>query len=203
VTEIALTRGLVAQVDCADLELLSGYRWHAGTCGRAAYGRTRSHQPDRKMLYMHRLIMGAQAGQIVDHINGDTLDNRRENLRLCTPRQNLMNTLRVKPNITGFRGVHYHAPRGRRKGYFAAVLKVEGRKYYSGYFGTAEAAARHRDALALKHHGEFAVLNFPDDVHPLEARRPYCKNTDQCAAKGLGHCSPCHAASIHLARMAA
>lgn len=103
---------------------------------------------------MHRLITGAGPSEVVDHINHDTLDNRRCNLRVCSHRQNLRNSRR-KPGKHGYVGVL------RSNRLFYGRITVDMRDVYTKGFEDPESAARARDQLALLHHGEFAFLNFP------------------------------------------
>lgn len=111
---------------------------------------------DGKTVYLHRLVMGAETGQEVDHINGDGLDNSRENLRIATRSQNCANRTDYRPK-SGFRGV-YAQPHGHT---WQVKISVGGRMVRGGNFADPEAAARKYDELAREHYGEFAVLNFP------------------------------------------
>lgn len=97
---------------------------------------------------------------MVDHRNQDTLDNRRSNLRSATRRQNRANSKR-QTSGTGFRGVTRDKRMKKGNMYYAAI-KAPGGVEYLGSFSTAEAAARAWDRAAVKHHGEFAALNFPN-----------------------------------------
>jgi hypothetical protein len=105
---------------------------------------------------MHRLILAAAAGQWVDHIDGDGLNNRRANLRICDPNQNAANSRRV-PNTIGYRGV-WRTIYGR---YYASITS-KGRAVRLGSFSTAIEAAVAYDEAAKELHGEFATLNFPE-----------------------------------------
>ena len=153
VRHIALTKGKFAIVDAADYDYLSQFRWHAKETRGRFYAAT---VINGKSVAMHRLLMNPPKGMIVDHIDGNGLDNRRANLRLCTPQQNRRNT---RP--TGkcpYLGV---SPAGRR---WKAKIKHEGHSIFLGYFDDPIAAARARDAAARKYHGPYAWLNFPDDA---------------------------------------
>lgn len=152
--EIPLTQGLVAAVDDEDFPRLSDSKWHAArSSGRGIYAKT--HLSRNKLLYMHRVILCALPGEFVDHINHDTLDNRRSNLRLCTAAGSARNTIHKLGN-SGFRGVR--AAGGR----FRAVIRFNGDLIHLGLFGNPVDAAVARDAAARRLHGEFAILNFPD-----------------------------------------
>jgi hypothetical protein len=101
--------------------------------------------------------MDAPDGVQVDHINRNTLDNRRSNLRLCTASQNRYNQKPRKDSVTGFKGVSFH-PDKKVKQWQAKII-VEGRKISLKYHATAEEAALAYNRAAVIHHGEFARLN--------------------------------------------
>ena len=161
---ISLTQGLYALVDDEDFDLIGSNRWHAvkmGTKNRPLFYAARNVTVAKnkgRLELMHRRIMQAPAGMVVDHINHDTLDNRRSNLRLCTQRDNMKN-MRSGPNKYGFRGISRSS-----LGTFIASIRVAGRANYLGCFPNAESAARAYDAAAINEFGEFAKLNFPEAV---------------------------------------
>lgn len=152
---IALTRGRFALVDAADYDALSAHRWHFD--GYYASRRGPEFAPGRsEHIYMHRAIVGAPADLEVDHRNADKLDNRRGNLRLASRRQNVVNAGKSRRNTSGFKGVSWHAQRGR----WRASIRANGRQVHLGLFDDPAAAARAYDSAAMVHHGEFARLNF-------------------------------------------
>jgi hypothetical protein len=159
---IPLTKGGVAVVDDGDFEWLSRNSWYLSQNGYAM--RSSAKDGVRFCLPMHRAITDAPSGMHVDHINGDKLDNRRENLRVCTPAQNQGN--RVAHAGRRFKGVIYQqkiAPKVR------AEIRRDGRARHLGCFSTEEEAARAYDRAAREQWGEFARLNFPDEVQQSNA----------------------------------
>ena len=132
---IPLTRGYTAIVDDADFELLSRYKWRATVItprNKVIYARgsVRQNVRQNKSFFMHRKIVGATKGQLVDHINRNGLDNRRCNLRFVTDSQNKYNCGKTKSNTSGFKGVVWH--RKARK--WQAQINVDKRTKYLGLF---------------------------------------------------------------------
>jgi hypothetical protein len=151
---IALTQGQFAIVDACDYERLSRHRWCAVRSGDGYYARR--SVPGGTIL-MHREIMKAPKGMVVDHIDGNRLDNRSCNLRVCTPQQNECN----KPprgRRSRFKGVYPHRDK------WQATIRHAGRTYYLGLFDDEVEAARARDRKARQLQGEFAYLNFPEET---------------------------------------
>jgi hypothetical protein len=154
---IPLTRGLFAIVDAEDYEWLSKYKWHAGRPTRAGkiYARRSTHGGG--VILMHRMIMNPPKGMVVDHINGNTLDNRRCNLWVCTQAENIQNGGLHKGAKNRFKGVY---PNGRK---WYGRVKYKGETYYLGLFDDEVEAAKARDRKALELYGKHAWLNFPPE----------------------------------------
>ena len=150
---VPLTRGYFALVDAADYERVMQYKWCATSEHRGTvYG---SCRPKGKTLLMHRLIMNAPPGKVVDHINGHGWDNRRDNLRLCDQMQNQWN-LHTARGTSRFKGVSWS--KQRRK--WLATIRCRGKSMYLGLFANEIDAARAYDDMASKLFGEYAHLNF-------------------------------------------
>lgn len=139
---IKLTRDRVAIVDDELFEDINKYLW----CFNGLYASRGNN------IYMHRVIMSAPKGVLVDHINGNGLDNRRENLRLCTHAQNLQNQKRKKNNTSGIKGVSW-CSKSRK---WDARIRLNMKQFYLGKFSSKEDAANAYAQAALKYHGEFA-----------------------------------------------
>ena len=154
---IPLTRGYQAFVDDEDYELVTQHKWTAHINVDGSVYAVRGRNKKCPHAFMHRLIMNAQPGQLVDHRNERTLDNRRSNLRLCKQAENLRNRGKTKANTSGFKGVTFRKSTGR----WIAQIKANYQHYYLGVFDTAKKAAKAYDTAALRLHGEFARLNFP------------------------------------------
>jgi len=120
----------------------------------------------QKTIQLHRFIVDAPRGKMVDHINGDGRDNRKENLRICTRSENNRNCNTPPRGRVGYYGVLYSPTRTKK--YKATIRdpKNQGARVFVGLFFTAEEAAVAYDKLAKELHGEFATLNFPDGVPP-------------------------------------
>lgn len=145
--EINLTQGRFALVDDEDFELLNKWKWHYSS----RYARRNMFLQKRPMHYE---ILEKRAGYVVDHINGNTLDNRRENLRYCLQSENIKNTKVRKDNTSGYKGVRFE------HGKYRAVIHANNQKMHLGMFDTPEDAARAYDKAAKRHHGEYARTNF-------------------------------------------
>lgn len=150
--EVPLTKGYVAVIDDDDADLVLGSRWHVSISSRP-YART---DIDGKNIFMHRRIMNPAPGLVVDHIDGDSLNNTRGNLRIATYSQNTANRAQINVrNTSGFTGVVRNG-----SGWMAQHRHLKS-YLYLGTYRTKEEAALAYDEKCRELYGEFAVLNFP------------------------------------------
>jgi HNH endonuclease len=114
---IELTQGQVTIVDAADYDWLNAFPWHAkwNHSTKSFYAMRRIEPKSNQRVRMQNVILGLapRCGLFGDHINGNTLDNRRENLRVATQSQNNMNRKRFSNNTSGHPGVAFHKGHGR------------------------------------------------------------------------------------------
>lgn len=150
--EIPLTQNKVTIVDDSNFDFLNKWKWYFQ--GRYAAREARTSDGGVKKIYLHRLVLNTPDGVATDHINGNTLDNRRENLRTCSKKENLRNRGKQKNNVSGYKGVYRH-----RDGAWVAKIQVDGKHRALGSFKTKEEAAFVYNNAAKKYFGEFAYLN--------------------------------------------
>lgn len=156
---LELTKGQYALVDDEDFAELNRHAWSA-SFAKATGSYYAQRKEKGKMIMLQRQVMkvkGSGRRRRVDFINGDTLDCQKQNLRLCTPKQDAGNARLRKTNTTGFRGVI--APSGRHR--WRANITIKGKSVKLGSFDSAQDAAKAYDVAAKKHFREFARLNFP------------------------------------------
>jgi|SRR6185503_13729917 len=151
---IPLSKGKTTILDDEDFLFAAGMQWNFAN----GYARTTVVINSKlatfktKVIYLHRMLMGLTDGdkRRVDHINGDGLDNRRENLRLCTPTQNSMNARVGKRSKTGVRGVFLR----KKTGKWVATLTVN-KCTWTRIFNTFEEAVAARTEKEISAYGEF------------------------------------------------
>jgi hypothetical protein len=133
-----------AIIDTEDIPLVSSRKWCSDKGNYVISG--------KESLYLHRLIMNANNGQTIDHINHNGLDNRKANLRFCTYVQNMQNSKMSSNNNSGVKNVCKVNGRDR----WDVTLRVNGKKKYIGRFNTLEDAKLSAQKSRLKYHGAFA-----------------------------------------------
>jgi hypothetical protein len=149
------------KIDDCDLPLFNSHKWYVGGT-KMAYLCTNIRLPNGRWtkVYLHRLIMNAPKGVQVDHINGDTWDNRRCNLRLCTNTQNSRNRRKRESTSSLYKGVYWNKATGK----WMAYIKVDGAQKHLGLFQDEASAARTYDIAAIESFSAFANLNFPKKI---------------------------------------
>jgi hypothetical protein len=153
--------GCQVQIDESDAVLLIQHRWSVKKERHTRYART---QIDGKYVYMHRLLLGSPEG-FVDHINGDGLDNRRENLRVANQSQQNQNSIgHPGRRKSRYKGVFWwRNPKLASGGYWIASVTVNGNGFRE-YFRTEIEAAMRYNEMAKEHFGEFARLNIIEEA---------------------------------------
>jgi len=135
--------------DLSDFDLVSEYSWSMAKEGYVLGFK------NGKRVRLHRLLMEAPRHLVVDHMNGDPSDCRRENLRLATQRKNSYNSCKPKSNTTGFKGVCFDTRRGK----YLSSIHPNGRTVFLGYYDKPEEAAQAYDRAASCYFGEYAKTN--------------------------------------------
>jgi hypothetical protein len=147
--EIQLSRGKTVLVDDQDYAYLSQWNWHWHP---ASNNNGNGYAMRRGSIRMHREILGAKKGDIVDHINGNGCDNRRENLRICSASESSQN---VRPyGISGYKGVYVSGDK------WQAMIRQNGKLQHLGVFVDSRAAAVAYDTAAKEIYGANCKTNF-------------------------------------------
>lgn len=148
--------GRIVLIDDEDLELFHRHKWHLNNSSLRHPYLVRREKVNGKIVgfVFHREALGTPKGRFVDHINCDTLDNRRTNLRECTHAENMRNRRLSVKSTTGYKGVSLD--RNRPDKPYAAHIKVNKKTVHLGRFTTAEQAHEAYVAAAKDLHGEFA-----------------------------------------------
>jgi hypothetical protein len=157
--EIKLTQDQVAIVDDENFERLNKHKWYAMRKRKTFYAAREVISGERKLqILMHREILNAPLGVHVDHVDGNGLNNKINNIRICTRSQNQYNRGITKRNKSGYKGVRWDEKAGK----FRSVIHFNHTEVFLGHFTSVIDAARAYDEAAIKYHGEFAKLNIPE-----------------------------------------
>lgn len=157
---VSRKHNIYALIDSADFKKVNKYNWYVFSTGKASkkqYVYTTIN--NKEWLYLHRYIMDAEKGKEVDHKNGNTLDNRKSNLRICNRKQQARNTSVRKNSEIAYKGVSLSKDKKRNKKYRARI-RINDKNIMLGRYLTAKEAAIMYDRAALKYYGEFARTNF-------------------------------------------
>lgn len=150
--KIPLTKGKFAVIDDDDYDKIAGYKW---CFAKAGYAASRKKNYGEQVL-MHRIILNAGKTQSVDHKNGNGLDNRKNNIRLCSHQQNMMNRKMPCHNTSGYKGVTWDKQMKK----WRAQLRHSKTNSYVGLFSNIVEAAKEYDKKAREVFGEYARTNF-------------------------------------------
>lgn len=156
---IPLTQGYKTKVSIEDYDEVKKHSWHTLTT-KTGFITAGTTDNNHRIILLSRFIMKPPKGMVVDHINHDTLDNRRENLRVCTHQENHFNT-KLSKNSTGYKGVRAinQLIKGRKYTYYYAQIQHNEKRLHLGSFKNPEDAAKAYDKKALELFGEFALTN--------------------------------------------
>jgi len=150
-----------AKVKPADYDHLRRYEWFAKKGTRNFYAVRRARGPKGSKLatiYMHRELIDVADGLLIDHVNQDSMDNRRANLRGATRAQNIRNRKKFSTSsVSKYKGIYRYKDKKR----WVARIMFERKRIHLGIFCDEIDAAKAYDRAAIKYHGEFASLNFP------------------------------------------
>lgn len=151
--KILLSSGYETLVSDEDYIKYGSLKWSVGLFGGGKYPYAIRTDVNNKTIYLHRLIMDAPKCKVVDHKDGDTLNNQRINLRICTQGQNTLNRVAIqKNNTSGHKGVFYRKDRRR---WIVVAWKNYKRKQFGSYVSKDEAIARYKTVIG-DYFGEFA-----------------------------------------------
>ena len=146
---VELNRGLEAHIDIADVPELAGYAWRALIHNET--GRAYAYRLEKgKCILMHRHLLSPTPSELVDHVDGNGLNNKRCNIRICTYQQNAANRVVDRINRLGLKGVQ------KSDGRYLARIQHKGRQYRLGGYDTPEEAAAAFRGAAIILNGEFA-----------------------------------------------
>ena len=154
--KIKLSQNKIAIVDDEDYEMLIKHKWYANKLKHKWYVNTNVRIANKRtVIRMHRMILKPNTNVQVDHINGNSLDNRKDNLRLCNNAENMRNRDKPRNNTSGYKGVTWNKDMKK----WQAQIMVNYINIILGYYKDIKKAARVYNEAALKYFGEYAYLN--------------------------------------------
>ena len=161
---VPLTNGGFTIIDDEDAAVIGEFKWHRCGVGARYAGRMTSQPGKKRRIYLHRALMDAPDGLEVDHINGDPLDNRRQNLRLVTRAQNAQNIRRPVGRL-GIRGVCWDSERAK----YSANATINGKSHRIGRYEKLEDAITavteyRREHMPFSAEAEFAQVQLAEEA---------------------------------------
>lgn len=144
-------------IDTEDWDKVKQYHWHINLNGNNFYVVTDiCNIEGHSILRLHRLVLNLLDNKIeIDHKFHNTLDNRKENLRICTHKNNSRNVKRFKNNVSGYKGVYWRKDTKK----WQVSIRYGNKLIHLGYFTDILEAAKKYNYAAIKYFGEFACLN--------------------------------------------
>lgn len=164
--QIILSHGLLTSVDEIDYDYLNQWLWYTLYAKQQKYAVRKPYSRELgksdQVILMHKVIAERKGIQsyCIDHIDRNGLNNCRDNLRAATNSQNCMNRPAPSNNTSGYKGVSYSFERKK----WLAQIALEGKPKFLGRFETAIEAAYIYDRIAFRYYGEYAYLNFPENI---------------------------------------
>lgn len=156
--KILLTQGQIALVDDEDFDFINQWKWYYEKKNRNNTGyaiRTVKINGKRKRLYMHRVLLKAPDGMEVDHKNMNGIDNRKENIRVCTCLENKRHYSVRRDNRTGIKGVSWD----KRRQKYRVQISIKGKRLWLGTYNSLSDATTIYNEAARQYYKEFAYLN--------------------------------------------
>jgi hypothetical protein len=150
--KIIKIKGYEVIISSEDYDRVIQHKWHIRSNLKKGGAYFTSYAGNRRYLRLHDFIMNCPKGMCVDHINGNTLDNRRSNLRICTNHQNIINRSKQCRNTSGYKGVSWHKHNKK----WQTTIQINGEKMYLGQYHDIEEAHKAYCEAAVKYFGEFA-----------------------------------------------
>lgn len=148
--KVGITQNKITLVDKEDLNRVSQHSWCFDKDTGYAVATVKS-----KKISLHRFIMLEPKDKFVDHINFNKLDNRKKNLRICTPQESVWHTNKQTNNTSGYKGVSW----AKRQNKWHAQIFVNYKNIHLGFFNDKLEAVKAYNKGALKYHGQFALIN--------------------------------------------
>lgn len=152
---IPLSRGKFAIVDKEGYDKVKHFKWCYAPTGYAVRKNDQNTGPG--IILMHRFLLNSPKGMVTDHVNGNKLDNRYENIRLCIQKDNVKNRTGC-PGTSKYKGVSWE----KRRKHWIAYISVDYKRIHIGSFKEEKDAAEAYNIAAKKHHGKYARLNVID-----------------------------------------